>query len=45
MKDLIVNCVGAVVFSGLGYVYIKQRGDGKFVKQFIPRMKPKENKN
>lgn len=44
MKDLIVNCVGAVVFSGLGYVYIKRRGDGKFVKQFIPRMKPKENK-
>lgn len=39
MKDLIVNCIGAIVFSILGYLYIKQRGDGKFIKQFIPRMK------
>lgn len=39
MKDLIVNCVGAVVFSTLGYLYIKQRGNGKFIKQFIPVIK------
>lgn len=39
MKDLIVNCVGAVVFSTLGYLYIKQRGNGKFIKQFIPVVK------
>ena len=44
MKDLIVNCIGAVVFSTLGYLYIKQRGDGKFIKQFIPVIKPKESK-
>lgn len=44
MKDLIVNCIGAVVFSVLGYLYIKQRGDGKFIKQFIPVVKPKESK-
>ena len=44
MKDLIVNCIGAVVFSTLGYLYIKQRGDGKFIKQFIPVVKPKESK-
>ena len=44
MKDLIVNCLGAVVFSILGYFYIKQRGDGKFIKQFIPVVKPKESK-
>lgn len=45
MKDLIVNCVGAIVFSILGYLYIKQRGDGKFIKQFIPRMKQKACNN
>lgn len=39
MKDLIVNCIGAIVFSILGYFYIKQRGKGNFIKQFIPRMK------
>ena len=39
MKDLIVNLVGAVVFSTLGYLYIKQRGNGKFIKQFIPVIK------
>lgn len=39
IKDLIVNCIGAVVFSILGYVYIKERGKGKFVKQFIPTLK------
>lgn len=44
MKDLIVNCIGAVVFSTLGYLYIKQRGDGKFIKQFIPVVKAKESK-
>lgn len=45
MKDLIVNCVGAVVFSTLGYFYIKQRGDGRFIKQFIPVVKSKKDEN
>ena len=45
MKDLIVNCIGAVVFSTLGYFYIKQRGNGKFIKQFIPVIKTKEDEN
>jgi hypothetical protein len=36
MKDLLVNCVGAVVFSSFGYVYIRQRGKGKLASQFIP---------
>lgn len=45
MKDLIVNCVGAIVFSILGYFYIKQRGKGNFIKQFIPRMKQKTCNN
>lgn len=39
MKDLIVNCVGAITFSIFGYIYIKQRGKGKFIRQFIPRIK------
>lgn len=43
MKDLIVNCIGAIVFSGIGYIYIKQRGKGKIIKQFIPVMKKKIN--
>ncbi len=45
MKDLIVNCIGAVTFSIFGYLYIKQRGNGKFIKQFIPRMKQKSCNN
>ena len=36
MKDLLVNFVGAVVFSTIGYFYIKNRGQYKFIEQFIP---------
>ena len=36
MKDLLVNFVGAVVFSVIGFFYIKNRGKGEFAKQFIP---------
>ncbi len=36
MKDLIVNFVGAVVFSIIGFFYIKNRGKGEFAKLFIP---------
>ncbi|MDR0906122.1 MAG: hypothetical protein LBN00_08130 [Oscillospiraceae bacterium] len=38
MKDLIVNFIGALVFSILGYFYIKNRGRGKhanFVRRFV----------
>lgn len=35
MKDLLVNFVGAVVFSAIGYVYVKHRGKNKFVNEFI----------
>ena len=38
MKDLLVNFVGAVVFSIIGYFYIKRRGRSKIAKQFIPFM-------
>ena len=36
MKDLFVNFIGAVVFSTIGYFYVKTRGEGKFAKKFIP---------
>ena len=36
MKDLWVNFIGAVVFSFVGYFYVKNRGKGWFAKNFIP---------
>ena len=42
MKDLIVNCIGAVVFSIIGYFYIIGRNKGIFAAKFIPRMKTAE---
>lgn len=36
MADLFVNFIGAVVFSTIGYFYIKHRGKGKLAKAFIP---------
>ncbi|AEE16368.1 hypothetical protein [Treponema brennaborense] len=40
MKDLFVNFIGAVIFSVIGFFYVKNRGNGKFAKQFIPTVKP-----
>ncbi|WP_138263231.1 hypothetical protein [[Clostridium] hylemonae] len=42
MKDLLVNFAGAVIFSVIGYFYVKNRGKGKFAKRFIPRLKTKD---
>lgn len=36
MEDLFVNFIGALVFSFIGYFYIKRRGEGKIAKAFIP---------
>jgi len=36
MKDLFVNFIGAIVFSIMGYLYIKNRDKYKFAKNFIP---------
>ncbi len=36
IKDMFVNFIGAVVFSIIGYFYIKRRGKGKLASQFIP---------
>ena len=38
MKDLFVNFIGAVVFSVIGYFYVKQEGKSKFASRFIPRV-------
>ncbi len=41
MADLFVNFVGAALFSLLGYVYIKQRGNGRtqrVMKHFLPSL-------
>lgn len=43
MMDLIVNFIGAIVFSIFGYIYVKNRGKTKFVDRFIPRRKKKEH--
>ena len=44
MKDLIVNCIGAVVFSLIGYLYIIGRNRVIFAAKFIPQMKQKREK-
>ena len=41
MMDLIVNFIGAFVFSVFGFFYIKNKGKGKFVNRFIPYRKRK----
>ena len=41
MKDLFVNFIGAVVFSVIGYFYVKGRGKGSFATRFIPRFQRK----
>ena len=38
MKDLFVNFIGAVVFSFIGYFYVKSRGKGRFARRFIPQV-------
>lgn len=39
MKDLLVNFVGAVVFSVIGVIYLKQRGKGRLASALIPQVK------
>ena len=38
MSDLFVNFIGAVVFSIIGYFYVKSKGKGRFAKLFIPEV-------
>ncbi|MCI8610974.1 MAG: MFS transporter [Clostridiales bacterium] len=41
MKDLIVNFIGAFVFSIIGFFYVKSRGRGSFARRFIPTLREK----
>lgn len=43
MTDLIVNFIGAVIFSVIGFFYVKQRGHGRFARRFIPRILPEND--
>ena len=43
MEDLIVNFIGAVIFSIIGLLYIKGRDEYKFAENFIPILKKKNN--
>lgn len=40
MEDLFVNFVGAIVFSVIGYFYVRSRGKGRFASRFIPVIVP-----
>ena len=42
MQDLIVNFIGAVVFSVIGFFFVKNRGKGKVAWRFIPRRKTED---
>ena len=43
MKDLLVNFIGAVVFSVIGFFFVKSRGKNKFARRFIPEVLTKDD--
>ena len=45
MKDMFVNFIGALVFSVIGFFYVKNRGKGRFAKRFIPTLINKDEKD
>jgi hypothetical protein len=45
MKDLFVNLIGAIVFSVIGYFYIKTKGKGIVAKMFIPTLVKNDKEN
>lgn len=45
MKDLIVNFIGAVVFSIIGYFYIKNRGKNEIIDGLIPKLHKEETQD
>ena len=42
MKDLLVNLIGAVVFSVNGYIAAARKGKSRIAVKFIPRVNPSE---
>lgn len=45
MKDLAVDAIGAIAFSILGFFYVRHRGKGKLIQQFIPKIPDQINSN
>jgi len=43
MKDLLVNFIGAVIFSIIGYFFVKSRGRSRFARRFIPEVLPNQD--
>ena len=41
MKDLIVNCIGAILFSIVGFFYLHGRNQSRLAEQLIPRFEAK----
>ncbi len=44
MKDLLVNFAGAVVFSAIGFFYVKNRGKGRLAPLLIPVVLDEDSK-
>lgn len=42
MQDLIVNFIGAFVFSTIGFLFLKLDRDGHFIKNFLPIQKDED---
>ena len=45
MKDLQVNCIGAIAFSIIGFFFVKHRGHGKLAAALIPVVLDPEEEN
>ena len=43
IKDLLVNFIGAAVFSAIGFFYVKNRGKSRIAHRFIPRVQNDHN--
>ena len=45
MKDMMINFIGAVAFSIIGYFYIKHKGKGKIASALIPQVEMLDEEN
>lgn len=44
MKDMIINFIGAVAFSIIGYFYVKHKGKGRIASALIPKVEMDDEK-
>lgn len=42
IKDLFVNFIGAIIFSAIGYLYVKDREDYRFIEGLLLKIRKKE---